>query len=42
MTASMVTPPVEVEEADVDGVEEAEGVTISIHGRFSQSWALLC
>ena len=34
MTASMVTPPVEVEEADVDGVEEAGEVAVLVYGCF--------
>ena len=41
MIASRVTPPEEEEEADVDGAEEAEGVTISVCGYFGRSWASL-
>ena len=40
MTASRVTPPAKEEEADVDGAEDAEGVTVSVHGRFGRNWAL--
>ena len=39
---SRVTPPTEEEGADVDGVEEARGVAVSVRGRFGRSWALLC
>ena len=41
MMASRVTPLVEEEGAEVDGVEEARGVIVSVHGRFGRSWALL-
>ena len=41
MTASKVTPPANEEGVDVDGSEEAEGVTVSICGHFGQSWASL-
>ena len=41
MTASRVTPPANEEGVDVDGPEEAEGVTISIRGHFGRSWASL-
>ena len=34
MTISRVIPPEEVEGADVDGVEEAEGVAVSVRGCF--------
>ena len=34
MMASRVTPPAEEEGAEVDGVERAGGVTVSIRGRF--------
>jgi len=37
MTASRVTPLVDEEGVDVEGVEEAEGVAISVRGRFSRS-----
>ena len=40
MMASRVTPPAE-EGAEVDGEEEAGGVTVSVHGPFDQSWASL-
>ena len=36
MRASRVTPPAK-EGAEADRAEEAEGVTVSIHGRFGQS-----
>ena len=39
--ASRVTPPTEEEGAEVDGVEEAGGVAVSICGRFGWSWASL-
>ena len=41
MTASRVTPLVEVEGVDVDGAEKAGGVNVSVRGYFDQSWALL-
>ena len=41
MAASRVTPPTEEEEADMDGAEDAKGVTVTVRGRFSQSWASL-
>ena len=41
MTALRVTPPADEEGADVEGVEEAGGVAVSIHGRIGQSWASL-
>ena len=34
MMALRVTPPAEEEGAEVDGVEEAGGVAISVRGRF--------
>ena len=37
MTASRVTPPADEEGADVDGVEEAKGVTVSVRGYFGRS-----
>ena len=40
MTASRVTPPTD-EGVDVDGMEEVGGVTVSVRGRFGQSWASL-
>ena len=36
-----VTLPAKEEGADVDGPEEAGGVTVLVHGCFGQSWALL-
>ena len=41
MMASSVTSPVEVERANVDGVVEAGGVTISVCGRIGRTWASL-
>ena len=41
MTASRVTPSTEEEGADVDGVEEAGGVAISVCGHFGRSGASL-
>ena len=41
MTTSRVTPPAEEEEADVDGVEDTGGVTVSVCDRFGQGWASL-
>ena len=41
MIASGVTPPTEDEGAEVDGVVEARGVTISIRGRLGLSCATL-
>ena len=41
MTASRVTPPAEVEGADVDGVKEAGAVAVSVRGHFGQSWVSL-
>ena len=42
MTASKVTPPAAKEEGvDVDEVEEAGGVVVSIYGLFDRNWALL-
>ena len=41
MMALRVTPPVEEQGAEVDGVEEAKGVAILVRGRFGQSWASL-
>ena len=41
MIASRVTPPIDEEGADVEGVKKAGGVTISVCGCFSQSWASL-
>ena len=41
MITSSITPPTEeVEGAEVDVVEWAGKVTVSVCGRFSQSWAL--
>ena len=37
MMASKVTPPLDEEEAKVDGVEQAGGVTVLVRGRFSRS-----
>ena len=42
MTTLKVTPPAEEKGADVDRVEKAGGVTVSVRGCFSQSWASLC
>ena len=42
MTALKVTPPVDEEGADMEGVEEAGGVTTSVLGHFGQNWASLC
>ena len=42
MTASSVTPPSDEEGVDEEGAEEARGVTVSVHGSFGRSWALLC
>ena len=39
MTASRVTPPAKAEVVEVDGVEVAGGVTLSVRGRFGRSWA---
>ena len=41
MTTLKVTPPAEEKGADVDRVEKAGGVTVSVRGCFSQSWASL-
>ena len=41
MMALRVTPPAEEEGAEVDGVEEAGGVAILVHGHFGRSWTLL-
>ena len=41
MTASRVTPPANEEGVDEEGEEEAKGVTVSVHGSFDRSWALL-
>ena len=41
MIALSDTPPSKEEGADVDGAVEAEGVAISVRGRFGQSWASL-
>ena len=41
MMASRVIPPAKEEGAEVDGVEEAGGVAVSVCGCFGQSWALL-
>ena len=40
-TASRVTPPADEKGAEVEGAEETGGVIVSIHGRFSRSWASL-
>ena len=42
MISLRVTPLVEEEGPDVDGVEEAEEVTVSVCGRLDWSWASLC
>ena len=42
MTTSSVTPPLEEEGAEVDGMEGARGVAVSVHSRINQSWASLC
>ena len=42
MVASSITPPLEEEGAEVDGMEGAKGVAVSAHSRINQSWALLC
>ena len=34
MMAFRITPPIEEEGAKVDGAKEAEGVAVSVHGRF--------
>ena len=39
--ASNVTPPAEDEEAEVDGVVEVGGVTVSVRGRLDLSYASL-
>ena len=41
MTASSVTPPLVEEEEEVDGMEGAGGVVVSVCGRFGRSWASL-
>ena len=41
MSTSKLTPPVDEEGVDVEGVEEAEGATVSVHDCFGQSWASL-
>ena len=42
MMASSITPPTEEEErVQVDGVEWARGVVVSVCGRFGRSWASL-
>jgi len=41
MTASSVTPPLVEEGEEVDGIEGAGGVVISVYGRFGRSWASL-
>ena len=40
--ASSITPPLEEEGAEVDGMEGARGVAVSVHSRINQSWASLC
>ena len=42
MMASRVTPLAKEEGAEVNGVEWARGVAISVRGHFDRSWALLC
>ena len=37
MTPSRVTPRADEEGADVEGVKEAGGVIVSIHGHFGRS-----
>ena len=37
--ALRVTPLTEEKGVEVDGVEEAGGVVVSVHGCFGQSWA---
>ena len=39
--ASSVTPPTEDERAEVDGVVEVGGVTVSVRGRLDLSYASL-
>ena len=39
--ASSVTPPIEDEGAEVDGVVEVGGVTVSVRGRLDLSYASL-
>ena len=41
MIALRVTPPAKDEGAKVEGVEEARGVVVSVHGNFGRSWASL-
>jgi len=41
MTVLSVTPPTNEEGENVEGVEEAKGVAVSVYGRFNQSWASL-
>ena len=41
MMASKVTPPAEEKGVEVDGMEQARGVTVSVRGCFNRSWALL-
>ena len=41
MMASRVTPPAEDKGVEVEGVEEARGVTISVRGHLGHSWATL-
>ena len=38
MMASRVTPPLEEEGAEVEGMVEAGGSVISVPGRFGRSW----
>ena len=42
MMALKVTPPSEEEGSEVEGIVRVVGLVVSIRGRFSQSWALLC
>ena len=39
--ASRVTPPLEEEGAKVEGMVEAGGSVISVHGHFGRIWASL-
>ena len=39
--ASKVTRSIEEERVEVDGAEEAGGVTVLVCGRFDRSWASL-
>ena len=41
MTASRITPPANEEGVDVEGVEEAGRVAVSVRGHFGRNWASL-